>query len=82
MSKIKEIQVKTTYRVGLGNLEEPISEELVRALNMIAKGRSRRLSEAERELAEDFLSKTIHERDAFMWEYEIETLKWEGDEEE
>lgn len=80
MSKIKEIEVKTTYRVGLGNLEEPISEELVRALNMMAKGR--RLSEADRELAEDFLSKTIHESDAFMWNYEIETLKWEGDEEE
>ena len=73
MSKVKDLWVKVTYEVRLGDLEIPkeVKSELKKAYR---KGREIQGGEMKYVEASNWLSENIKERDSFEWKVEIEEL--------
>ena len=75
MKKIKSIQVKVTYQVGLGNIE--VDDETYNALLKVADS-GQTLDWSSRtdveNVAFEWLNANIRERDCCELEYEIEDL--------
>lgn len=78
MKKIKNLTVKVTYRVGLGDVEMPdeVYEQLTEAAedgDTIESGGIKYTEAAE------WLSNNIRERDCMDWEAEIEEAELDED---
>lgn len=72
---VKELTVKVTYRVGLGNLKMPknVKDQLIEAAeNSDEIGIS---GTSEYEDARDWLVKNIKESDSMDWDAEIEEIE-------
>lgn len=75
MKTIKDLTIKVTYRVGLGDVE--VSDEVYDALGECydkggdVSGASTCTTDEE-SIASEWLSDNIREADAMDWEYEIE----------
>ncbi|SED09872.1 hypothetical protein SAMN04489761_4268 [Tenacibaculum sp. MAR_2009_124] len=78
MKKIKNIHVKVSYVVGLGNIEVPenVMEQLeeIYEENKLIQDTPCCLKYGE---TKDWLDENIKENDAFQWEHEIEILEKE-----
>ncbi len=74
MKTIKDLTVKVTYRVGLGNIE--VRDEIYEALDYLAdRGETGcDLVDVDEKVgtAFEWLADHIHERDAFDWDYEVD----------
>lgn len=72
MAKLKRIEVKVTYRVGLGDLEVPkdVLDELKEA-----GAKTINMQDLKYPAAAEWLNDTIQERDCWDWECEIEELE-------
>ncbi|RRD01971.1 hypothetical protein [Prevotella sp. OH937_COT-195] len=75
--KIKDLQVKVIYRVGLSDVE--VSDELYEALQYLADHGMTRgdLVSADEQIttAIEWLEDNICETDAYEWKYEIEDME-------
>lgn len=71
MKTIKDLTVKVTYRVGLGNVKVPdeVYDELAKAYD---EGGDVSDCRDEFENASEWLLDNIRQRDAMDWEFEIE----------
>ena len=71
MKVIKDLTVKVTYTVGLGDVE--VSDEVFEQLNKMAiYGISVGIGDSEKyEKAFEWLMNNIREEDAMEWEYEV-----------
>ena len=74
MKNIKDLTIKVTYRVGLGNAEVPdeVYNELAKAYD---EGGDVPEWDDELENAKEWLSDNIREADAMEWEYEIDDFQ-------
>lgn len=74
MKTIKDLTVKVTYRVGLGNVKVPddVYNELAKAYD---EGGDVPDCEDEFENASEWLLDNIREGDAMDWEFEIENFE-------
>ena len=74
MKNIKDLTIKVTYRVGLGNVEVPdeVYNELAKAYD---EGGDVPEWDDELENAKESLSDNIREADAMEWEYEIDDFQ-------
>lgn len=74
MKNIKDLTIKVTYRVGLGNVEVPdyVYNELAKAYD---EGGDVPEWDDELENAKEWLSDNIREADAMEWEYEIDDFQ-------
>ena len=74
MAKVKELNVKITYRVGLGDLNIPkkVKEQLIEACE---KNEEINLQSIKYGEAEEWLSDNIKEGDCFDWTAEIEDIE-------
>lgn len=74
MKNIKDLTIKVTYRVGLGNVEVPdeVYNELTKAYD---EGGDVPEWDDELENAKEWLSDNIREADAMEWEYEIDDFQ-------
>lgn len=70
MKKIKDLTIKVTYRVGLGNVEVPdeVYNELAKAYD---EGGDVPEWDDELENANEWLLDNIRQNDAMDWEFEI-----------
>lgn len=74
MKNIKDLTIKVTYRVELGNVEVPdeVYNELAKAYD---EGGDVPGWDDELENAKEWLSDNIREADAMEWEYEIDDFQ-------
>lgn len=74
MKNIKDLTIKVTYRVELGNVEVPdeVYNELAKAYD---EGGDVPEWDDELENAKEWLSDNIREADAMEWEYEIDDFQ-------
>ena len=74
MKNIKDLTIKVTYRVGLGNVEVPdeVYNEFAKAYD---EGGDVPEWDDELENAKEWLSDNIREADAMEWEYEIDDFQ-------
>lgn len=74
MKNIKDLTIKVTYRVGLGNVEvtDEVYNELAKAYD---EGGDVPEWDDELENAKEWLSDNIREADAMEWEYEIDDFQ-------
>ena len=74
MKNIKDLTIKVTYRVGLGNVEVPdeVYNELAKAYD---EGGDVPEWDDELENVKEWLSDNIREADAMEWEYEIDDFQ-------
>lgn len=74
MKNIKDLTIKVTYRVGLGNVKVPdeVYNELAKAYD---EGGDVPEWDDELENAKEWLSDNIREADAMEWEYEIDDFQ-------
>lgn len=73
MKTIKDLTIKVTYRVGLGDVE--VSDKVYEALSKCYdKGGevSPDSFDEDEQTASEWLSENVHEADAMDWEFEIE----------
>jgi hypothetical protein len=70
MKNIKDLTVKVTYEVGLGDLEMPkeVYKQLLRASE---RGDDIKMNSMKYSSAESWLSENIRERDCMEWKVEI-----------
>lgn len=76
MKTIKDLTVKVTYTVGLGNVQ--VSDEVYEALaHCYDDGGEVTLDgfDDEANVASEWLSDNIREADAMDWEYEVENFE-------
>lgn len=74
MKKVKDLTVKVTYKVGLGNVEIPenVYDQLLEAYY---SNEEIDTSEIEKMEAAEWLSNNIKESDCMDWKAEIEELE-------
>lgn len=74
MKNIKDLTIKVTYRVELGNVEvsDEVYNELAKAYD---EGGDVPEWDDELENAKEWLSDNIREADAMEWEYEIDDFQ-------
>jgi len=77
MKIIKNLTVKMTYRVGLGNVEVPddVYDSLVKCYDEGGDVPIPNKSDEDSAEASEWLSDNIREADAMDWEYEIEDFE-------
>ena len=77
MKKIKNLTVKMTYRVGLGNVEVPddVDDSLAKCYDEGGDVPMPNESDEYSAEASEWLSDNIREADAMDWEYEIEDFE-------
>ena len=70
MKNIKDLRVKVTYEVGLGDLEMP-KEAYNEIIEAGEKGKDIEMCSLEFSAAEEWLSQNIREQDCFEWKAEV-----------
>lgn len=78
MKTIKDLTIKVTYRVGLGNVE--VSDEVYDALSQCYYNGGYVTPDGmtnEESIAAEWLNDNIRESDAMEWEYEIDDFREE-----
>lgn len=77
MKIIKNLTVKMTYRVGLGNVEVPddVYDSLAKCYDEGGDVPMPNESDEDSAEASEWLSDNIREADAMDWEYEIEDFE-------
>ncbi len=81
MKTIKDMSIKMTYRIGLGNVEVPdkvfdaLSKCYYRGGDVLMPDMCNIIGRPELAEAYKWISDNIHENDAMDWKYEIEIFE-------